>query len=72
MLLDKYTKSSVRHQTTSEGISFDQKGGARNKPLPPYDKNIAKICNDSNAYRKDTQNNIAQKLLAMQTVVKQL
>ena len=40
MLLDKYTKSSVRQQTTSVGTQFAQRGGASNKQLPPYDKNI--------------------------------
>ena len=36
-------------------------GGARNKHLPPYDKNIEKICNYSYAYRKVTYNHAAQK-----------
>ena len=38
MLLDKYTKSSVSQQTTSEGTPFSERGGASNKQLPPYDK----------------------------------
>ena len=42
MLLDKYTKYNVRQYTTPEGTSFTQRGGASNKQLPPYDKNIGK------------------------------
>ena len=38
MILDIYTKSSVRQQTTSEGTIFDQMDEAINKHIPPYDK----------------------------------
>ena len=68
MLLDKYTKSSVIQHTTSEGKSFAQRGGASNKQLPPYDKNIGKIFNALDAYIKFTQNNIVQKQLPIQGV----
>ena len=60
MLLDKYTKSSVRKHTTSEGIPFSKRGGDSNKQLTPYDKNIGKICNASDSYIKVTQHHIAQ------------
>ena len=67
-LLDKYTKSSVIQHTTSKGTSFSQRGGAINKQLPTYDKNIGKICNASNTYRKVTHHYILQKQLPIQRV----
>ena len=42
MLPEKCTKPSVIQQNTSEGTSFYQRGGYRNKKLPLYDKNIGK------------------------------
>ena len=65
-LLDKYTKSSVIQHTTSKGTSFSQSVGAMNKQLPPYDKNIGKICNASNTYRKVNHHYILQKQLPIQ------
>ena len=50
MLLGKYTKYSVIQNTTSEGTAFAQRGGAGNKQIPQYDKNMGKICNASDAY----------------------
>ena len=57
-------------QTTPEGTSFAQRGGASNKQIPPYDKKHWKICNASDAYRKVTQHHILQKLLPIQRVKK--
>ena len=42
MLLEKCTEYSESQPTTPEGTSFSQRVGARNKLLPPYDKNIGK------------------------------
>ena len=42
-------------------MTFAQQVEARNKQLPPYDKNKGKIFNFSYAYRKFTQHHIAQK-----------
>ena len=70
MLLDKYTKSSVIQHTTSEGTSFDQRGGDINKQLPPYHINIGKIFNASDAYRNVTQHQIVQKQLPIKRVKK--
>ena len=58
MLPEKYTKYCVIQQTVSEGTSFDQRGGDRNKQLPSYDKNIGRIWNASDAYRTFTQYHI--------------
>ena len=60
MLLEKYTKSSVIQQTNSEGTPFYQSSEASNKQLPPYDENIGKICNASDAYRNVTHNHISK------------
>ena len=46
MLLDKCNKSSAIQQTTSEVTPFSQRDGSGNKQLPPFDKNILKICYD--------------------------
>ena len=70
MIVDKFTKSSVIQQTTSEGTPFYQRGGAVNKQLPTYDENIGTICNASDAYKKVTKNHIAQKQLLIRTVIK--
>ena len=37
MVIDKYTKSSVSHHTTSEVGTFDQSDGDSNKHIPQYD-----------------------------------
>ena len=49
MLLDKYTNYSVIQQTTLEGTTFYQRGGASNKHIPPYDKRYWKKCNTLDA-----------------------
>ena len=68
MLLDKFTNSSVSQHTTSEGTSLSQRGGDSNKQIPPYDKNIGKICNASDDYRKVTHNQVVQKKLPIKRV----
>ena len=70
MFLDKYTKSSVSQQTDSEVTPFSQRGGAINKHIPPYDKNIGKIFYYSDTYRNFTQHPIVQKQLQIQRVRK--
>ena len=38
MLIDKYTKSSMSQHTNQEEMWLSQRGGDRNKSLPPYNK----------------------------------
>ena len=68
-LLDKYTKSSVSQQTTSEGTTFSQRGWGRNKQLLPYDKNYWELCNALDSYINITQHHIIQKQLPMLMVI---
>ena len=59
-------------QNNSEVTTFDQRGGDGNKPLPTYDKKTVKKWNASDAYRKDTQYHIAQKMLKIQIVLNKI
>ena len=45
MILNKYTKFSVRQYTKSERTSFAERVVDINKQLSLYDKNYWKICN---------------------------
>ena len=62
----------MTQQTYSEGRSFTQRGGARNKQLPPHDKNIWKICNTPDAYRRVTHHHISQKKLPILRIKKKV
>ena len=52
MLLEKFTESSVIQQTTPERNSLSLRVVSSNKKLTPYDKNIGKIYNSSDTYKK--------------------